>query len=424
MALTFIDCQGYAGAFAFGARSAGFQLIHKVEDPKGFGIPAFLANKHIFGQDFGYESGPPADWEPFPAELLIGNPPCSGFSGLNTVRGTARSRGVESEINQCMHDLFAYAVKVRPQIVIMESVAAAYRQGVSLMRHLAAKLVSDTGISYPYVTHVLQNNLSLGGCSNRPRYFLVVSQIPFGVEKPELSRVATLGDAISDLADGKLKWEPQQFGQPSWWSEALRTPSGVTDGHMPMINAAYRRLMDLVTGSRQVEWNEGEIELQVLSRYWDKWASLPESWDYESRPRDGLPAMTRAEVLVKREFQPAGFSSVMAWPTQQPARVLTGAGPGQWFNAIANRMPTHRECARIMGYPDWWMIEPMKDAKSLGAYWGKQTSVHPAFWVCYWAAASIQGTPGSFTGEQLPEGDRLIDVSQDWKPVWKKQQLT
>jgi site-specific DNA-cytosine methylase len=422
--LTYVDCQGYAGAFALGARQAGFQLVSKIEDLKGFGIPAFEANRHVFGDTFTTQARPHEEWEPHPVSLVIGNPPCSGFSGLNTVRGTVRSRGAGSQINDCMWRLFEYAAKCRPSMVIMESVQAAFTQGAELMRALVAALNDSTSLRYQ-TTHVLQNNLSVGGVSDRPRYFLVASQEPFGVEKYPLSHVPMLRDAITDLAVLPVQWEPQKIADISgitWWARKMHTPSMMVDGHMTMVNAHYRRLMDLVTGMHQVPWHEGEIELEVLRRYWDTFATLPESWDYESRPRDGQPA-PRSEVIIKRDFQPAGFSSVLAWNLDRPARVLTGAGPQQWFNALAQRMPTHRECARLMGYPDWWRIEPMQNVRSLGAYWGKQTSVHPATWICKWAASSMTGQPGSIQGDRLPDGSRLINVTHDWKPVWKRQQF-
>lgn len=428
MPLTFIDCQGFAGAFAFGAQQAGFQLLHKAEDKGGFGIPAFEANRHIFGQEFTTQASAPADWDvQLPVDLVIGNPPCSGFSPLNTVKGSPRSRGAGSQINQCMHNFWDYVARCRPQIAIMESVQAAYTQGQELMAYLVSSLSEKTGQHYKPV-HVLQNNLSVGGCADRPRYFLVATRVPFGVEAPFQQgdqshyMIPTLYDAIGDLSFQRLQWEVQEItSRPSWWASGLRLPSGRTDGHMPVVNAHYRRLMDLVRGDRTVEWHYGETELQVLQRYWDTWASLPESWDYMSKPKDGMPA-PRSEVLVKREFKPHGFSSVLAWPFDRPARVLTGAGPSQWFNAYANRMPTHRECARIMGYPDWWQIEPMKDVSGLGAYWGKQTSVHPAYWICQYAKSSILGQPGSLRGLEAADGSHVINVTHNWKAIWKRQQ--
>lgn len=415
MTIRFIDAHGYAGAFSLGATQAGMEIVAKLEDPKGFGIPAMLGNRHIFAGEWVYQQDKPVDWEPFDAEVIIGNPPCSGFSGLNTVKGTARSRGVDSSINQCMHDLFSYAAKVKPAVVIMESVQAAFTKGESLMTHLVSKLSNDTGRRYR-ITHVLQNNLSTGGCSDRPRYFLVAHAVPFGVEPFPLTAIPTLEDAIGDLARQPLQWEPQQllYSGGSWWSAPMRTPSAMVDGHMMIDNAHTKRIMALVTGDRAVEWRPGEIELNVMERYYTEHAKLPEEWDYPSDPRDGSPRASRSEVIIKREFKPAGFSSVLGWHPDRPARVLTGAGPNQAFNVMASRMLTHRECARIMGFPDWWRIEPWKDVPGAGSYWGKQTSVHPARWICYWVNQSLQGNPGSVTGEPHGEG-YLVNITHDWK---------
>ena len=419
----FADVYGFAGAFALGATQAGLELVHKCEDKTGFGIPAYTGNRHVFSGEWSYQADDPEDWEPADVEVVLGNPPCSGFSGLNTVRGTARSRGIDSDINKCMHQLFAYAAKVKPAFVVMESVQAAFTKGEPLMNALAGKLRDDTGRPYR-VTHVLQNNLSVGGCSDRPRYFLIVHAIPFGVEPFPVTRVPDLRDAIGDLARQPLAWEAQQllYGAGSWWSQPMRTPSAMIDGHMMAPNAHTARLMALVDHVSGVEWPANETELQVMERYYTKNMRLPEEWDYDSSPRDGGPKVPRSEIIIKREFKPAGFTHVLGWDPDRPARVLTGAGPGQAFNVMAQRMLTHRECARIMGFPDWWRIEPWKDVSGAGSYWGKQTSVHPAMWISHWVHQSLLGNPGDMRGEEGPNRSSVINITHAWKPVWKKQQ--
>lgn len=91
----------------------------------------------------------------------------------------------------------SYGAKVKPQILVMESVRSAYSQGHELMRQLRDELEEQSGLRYE-MYNVMQNAHNLGGAAIRPRYFLVLSQIPFGVEWPSVRR-PLLKDVIGDL---------------------------------------------------------------------------------------------------------------------------------------------------------------------------------------------------------------------------------
>lgn len=413
MTYRFIDTYGFAGGFSCGATQAGMRLVGKRENKWGFGVPLMEANREFLGNDWHSEISDPADWSPEDAEVVLGTPPCSAFSSMTA---GSKMHGMHADINNCMRDIMRYAIKVRPQIVAMESVAQAYTKGLPLMRELGRMVNEGTGLNY-HVTHVIQNNWSVGGVSKRKRYFLVLSQVPFGVERYQLDRLPVLGDALSDLQDLPLTWDQQEIkSDPTWWSEGLRVPAG-TDGHMPPTNAYSKRVMDLGSGDRGVAWLPGESEAHVLKRYHETHGELPESWRY---PTAG-GTTTRDAQLIARDFDAGGFSKPRHWPWDQPARVVNGAGPYMIWHPNG-RFATHRETARIMGFPDDWKVGTAKEAGNLSQYWGKGTSVAPARWVSEWIKSSLDGQPGSYVGEELGEGDRLIDVSMDWKPVWNRQQ--
>jgi hypothetical protein len=72
-----IACQTFAGGFDMGATKAGLKLIHKVENMGGFGIPNVEANRHLVGYEWESQAIEPSHWEVMPAQVVIGNPPCS-----------------------------------------------------------------------------------------------------------------------------------------------------------------------------------------------------------------------------------------------------------------------------------------------------------------------------------------------------------
>lgn len=414
MRYRFLDVHGFAGGFSCGATLAGMELAGKVEDKSAFGTALLEANREFLGDDWQAQAADPKDWQPIPADIVIGTPPCSAFSGMTSGYS---SHGAESHINHCMWDLIEYASRVRPAVVVMESVGQAYTRGVHLMQALHADLEKRTRLAYQ-ATHILQDNYSCGGVTKRRRYFLVLSQVPFGVELPELKWLPTVADALGDLRSQPLSWEAQPYASaPTWWSHHLRSASGEVDGHHePREHNHRQRLTDLTD---KVEWLPGEKESHVLKRYYDAHGELPESWRYKSSSKTNSH-LTRDKQLIDRGLDPGGFAQIKRWDWDMPGRVLTGAGPYQVWHPD-NRFLTHREAARIMGFPDDWKVGNSHEDRRLHGFWGKGTSVAPAEWVMNWVRASLDGEPGSVKGDDAEDGSRVINITARWKDVWKRQ---
>jgi site-specific DNA-cytosine methylase len=405
-----IDCQCFAGGFTLGVTQAGFTLVHKAEAPGGFGMTMCQANRGLLGDWWDGQVADPAAWEPVRADGMVTNPPCSGFS----VMSPSSFRGMGSTVNQCMRDSFGYARRVPGlKFVVMESVQSAYKIGLPLMRELAA--------TFPgwHVTHVLQNNLSLGGCTTRRRYFLCVTEFPLGVESEPLRWVPTVEDAIGDLRTLEMSWGTQPYdAKPTWWSVRQRSLSGRVDGHVtPQVSEVnLERLESILTGPDAVDWPPNYVWDQVLKRFYEANGYLPEQYEYQSQGRE-TSHLSRAKVLIDNDFQMGGYAQTRHWPWDRPGLVITGHGPAQVWHP-AGRHLTHRETARIMGFPDDWLIEPLRNDSQLGAMWGKGVSVDCGRWIGTWVLRSMEGNPGSIRGTQLPDGtDRVIDVSQDFKKV-------
>ena len=109
MTYTAIDCQCFAGGFTLGLVQAGFKLIGKREMKGGFGVANCEANRHLLGVDWDAEAVSPEAWS-VPqggADLVAGNPPCSGFSVLSS----KEFRGADSKINACMWAFAEYAAR-------------------------------------------------------------------------------------------------------------------------------------------------------------------------------------------------------------------------------------------------------------------------------------------------------------------------
>lgn len=397
MTYTAIDCQGFAGGFTLGAVQAGFQLVGKREMKGGFGVANCEGNRQLLGQDWHAEAVDPAMWS-VPdggADLVFGNPPCSGFSVLSS----REFRGADSKINACMWAFAEYAARVRPQIAIFESVQLAFTQGHSLMRDLRARLEDLTGEQWD-LHHVLHNALSVGGPAMRKRYFWVASRVPFGVDTPKLEWIPELRDIIGDLQGLYDTWQPQPYRRPpTWYSRRLRSPNGFVDGHKFVDNPNTRRTRELL---HAVDWKPNEHAQAVTKRYFDLYGALPPLWDHLT------------EKLKGQDFF-QGFNTPTMWNPDHHARVITGAGLLNSVHWREKRTYTHREAARILGFPDTWLIEPIQHISGLFMTWGKGITVDCGRWVADLARRALDGSPAEGTGEPIGDREFLHDVTNTWK---------
>jgi len=384
VAYRFVACQSFAGGFDVGAVQAGWELVHKVEQPGGFGLANCERNRDVLGQNWEGQACDYNAWHAPHADAVFANPPCSGFS----VMTDQRFRGVDAKVNQCMYVLMRYAARIRPQVVVMESVRAAYSQGRDLMIKLRAELEEQSGLRYG-LWHVYQNAHELGGAANRPRYFLVASQVPFGVEYPNVRR-PVLADVIGDLAGLGMTWEAQPYRRPeTWWTEPVRSPTGLVDGHVASRAPYVQRAVDLYEANGG--WPEGHHIAKVARAYWKRTGCLPESWAH------------LVEKLVGKDFN-MGYTSMTRWKWNSPGRVITGGALGLVMHPLEPRVITQREAARIMGFPDDWKIRPLRGVSGLSMTWGKGITTQCGRWIANWTARAIDGTPGTITGRQV--GDR------------------
>lgn len=393
-----VDVLGFAGGFTLGVVRAGFTLVGKRELKGGFGVANCEANRGLLGDAWTAEATAAEAWS-VPqggADLVFGNPPCSGFSVLSA----KEFRGVGSKIEHCMWSFVRYAARVDPKIVIFESVQQAYTQGRTLMSDLLAELKKLTGDDSWTLTHVLHNNYSVGGVSMRPRYFWVASRVPFGTDDPVPLKLPTLWDAIGDLSTLSDKVTPQMYlTDASWYGSRYRSVTGEVDGHVSLKNPNTRRTRDLL---ETTYWPAGDDLQRVLRRYYEANGELPASFKH-----------VEAKLVAKDFF--SGFNTPVRWHADRAARVITGAGLINTIHPYLNRTATHREVARIMGFPDDWLIEPFYNGPGATMTWGKGISVPCGEWIARCARRALEGEPGTNVGRELEDGSRVVDVTHNWK---------
>lgn len=383
-----------------GMVAAGFELVGKREMKGGFGVANCEANRHLLGNGWEAESSDPAHWT-VPgggANVVFGNPPCSGFS----VMSAKGFRGADSKINHCMWAFVEFAARCVPEVAVFESVQMAFTRpdGLNLMRRLRDRIEELTNERYT-LHHVLHNALAVGGSSVRRRYFFVVSRVPFGVEPVSPKRLPVLDEVIGDLAPHQESWELVPYAaEPSWWAAPRRSSVGRVDGHVSVDNPLTRRVRDLL---RETVWNPGESIATVARRYYHTHGRLPTSW------------VATAEKVVRSDFN-LGFTTPVRWDGSRYSRVITGGSLVTTVHPHLPRTLTHREVARIMGFPDDWRIEPLRGVSGLQMTWGKGITVDCGSWIGGWIRDALGGEPGTYPGEPIGDREFLIDGTHWYDP--------
>lgn len=451
-----VDVHGFGGGFTLGTVQAGFELTSKYSRHAGFGVFNTLGNRQLLGENWDSIASEPDRWEVSKTDFVFGNPPCAAFSTLSR----SDFRGKDNGINDYMWELVDYAARTDAPVIAWESVQQAFTQGLGLMRELHAHLEEVSGHKYT-LYHVLHNNISHGGIAMRKRYYWVASRIPFGIERgrvtregefAELDHVPVFGDMLGDLAPLGLTMERQRyrtiketpaadgeglarfeiFGGSKWLQREIHSETGFVDGHDTYHTRGVDLAMNLLT-IEDIEWPVRWPISGILRNYYKKFGKLPEGWDYPSKRKDPDTGeyiyQSKAERLIETDFN-MGLSQPFRWSAERPAQVVTGGAIRGVVHPYLPRFLTHREVARVQGFPDDWEIYPIRKAKDLGPGWGKGVPVQTGRWIARNARAALEGTPGPDSGVPLHAykkhlGERhgeypneyVIDTTYDFKKL-------
>jgi site-specific DNA-cytosine methylase len=400
--LTFAATQTFASAFDLGMVQAGFELQHKVEQEGGFGAPAPAANRHLLGQGWTAEAGMPSTWTPRSVDVVVSNPPCSGFS----VGSNREFRGADSPINHCMWATVEYAARCRPQIVAFESVAPAYSRpdGRDLMQRLRAHLEELTGDVW-VLTHLKHDAYAVGSVQTRRRYFWIAvrGDQPLRVNPTSLNTRQVLWNAIGDLESFPLSWEGQSLPEPACQSRYLDEMvnvdpyPGLVDGHQTMDQDGphLSRMAVLLRN----DWRQGETVEQAAKRYYSRNGRLPLPW-----------TQAQADNMIRKEWR-SSFWPTVRWRADRPAKVVHGGALSNAIHPTQPRPLTHREVARVMGFPDSWTCLPWAAGRGAHLFWGKGITVQCGRWLGNQLSAHLQGeSTDGYRGELVGEREWLIDI--------------
>ena len=326
-----IDLFAGCGGFSVGFEEAGYNIIKAVEFDKE--IAASYCHNHHNTMMYADDIGKIVDEDHFSrneADLIIGGPPCQGFSMAG-----ARIRGKNSFMNDPRNFLFRHYVNVvkivRPQIFVFENVKGILsKDGGKIFQEIVNAFGNPDnfdGDRY-YLHYKVCKAVEYGIPQRRERVILIgMKNKDFEIEKvfekvrtiisethPHFFDNVTLYDAISDMplpsTDGVVKLRSAK----TEYQKQLRNDSNLTYNHIATKhnNVAIGRMGKISAGQ-----NWTILDEEINSVHSGAYGRL--EWN--------SPTMT----VTTRFDTPAG---------------------GRFIHPDYNRTLTPREAARVQSFPD------------------------------------------------------------------------
>ncbi len=200
-----VDLFAGAGGLSLGFEQAGFNIRLAIEADKHAAMTykSNRKNKKVIVHSDDIHNLPPAKilktlgYKPGQLDIVIGGPPCQGFSTSNTV-----TRNRENPKNLLIFTFFEYVKKLKPKWFVMENVAGL---GIFERGDFKEKLLNKFSRQGYEVQCVVLNAANFGVPQSRNRIFFIGTNTGVSlkfvdslVQKKSKSQI-TIKDAISDL---------------------------------------------------------------------------------------------------------------------------------------------------------------------------------------------------------------------------------
>jgi DNA (cytosine-5)-methyltransferase 1 len=356
--LTFIDAFAGCGGLSLGLMQAGLRGKFAIEHD-GFAFATLKANLLAKGSPFKYswprwlpkeplsitsllgEYGPELAALSGDVDVLVGGPPCQGFS-------MAGRRQHDDPRNQLFAQYLRLVEIVKPKIVLIENVRGftmdfAVGENVTNYADALKAVLSDD-----YKVHERLLDLSQFGVPQaRTRYFVIAvrstvsatdpfklleNRVPTFLRALGISTPVSSSNAISDLEVGRCGTEPSTdtkgfdqiaYGRPLTRYQKLMNEAGITPSDLRLA----RHAADIEQRFREI------IEVSHVD------GRLNTSISAEVRERFGL------KKKALRVLDP-----------DRPSPTITSM-PDDLLHYSEPRTLTVRENARLQSFPDWYVFK-------------------------------------------------------------------
>jgi DNA (cytosine-5)-methyltransferase 1 len=328
---TVIDLFCGAGGLSEGFRQAGYHVLagNDFFEAAGETYAATHREARFLPNPIGdYTAGDflrAAGLKPGELDVLVGGPPCQGFSVYN------HQRGLHDERSSLYREYLRIVDGLQPNWVVLENVTGMTSAGGGAAVHAIIKGLNSLG--YGVRAEILRAE-EYGVPQERRRILFIGNRVGLPISFPEpthgaaLRRLVTVRDAISDLPTLK---NAEKRGIQTYASE-------------PQSEFQH----EMRAGSNSVT-NHSAATLSKINL--ERLSHIPQGGSWRDIPVDLLPqGMKRA----KRSDHTKRYGR-LSW-NGLASTILTKCDPhwGAYFHPEQDRTLTVREAARLQSFPDWF----------------------------------------------------------------------
>lgn len=327
--LSCVDLFCGSGGFSLGFHMEGFDILagtdlHETASQtykQNIEAPCVVGDIRDLSPDEFYQQ---AGIDPENIDVIIGGPPCKGFS-------TAGPYDVEDRRNSLFLQYIDFVEDILPRAIIMENVTGLLSMEDGKFRDRILKYTQDLGYN---TTYLKLNAADYGVPQLRERVFFIGYQENHPVNHPqqthsgngqklitgygenELQDYVTTKNAVSDLAFLGIGEQAEEYEKlpETDYQKQLRGDQDVLHNHTSPDHS--KRIQD-----RFAKFEPGESVSDVENRI--------------------------TESIKTRKH------TIMRWDPDKPANTVTTL-PEDFIHYKHNRIPTVRELARIQSFPDWF----------------------------------------------------------------------
>lgn len=319
---TVIDLFCGCGGLSEGFKQAGFKIVGGI-DFNNAAIETYNTNfegvgrcidltqiseEHIlsFGKEF------------IGADVIIGGPPCQGFSSAN------RYKKEEEDLrNKLFYEFVKFVDIIKPKFVVIENVRGIVTRDNGYAKDRIYEIFEERGY---IVNHSLLDSSDFGVPQKRIRNFFVMSKNKkFDFEKLKKKQGVTVKEAISELYDfDNCKVEDIYV---------LETPSKTT-------YQKYLRKKDNKIYNHLIKYPAEIVQKRI--------ACVPQGGNWMDIPKNLFDNnRTNRHSSAYKRLDENNFS----------VTIDTGNSHSNYFHPIYNRIPTVREAARLQSFKDSFIFE-------------------------------------------------------------------
>ncbi|WP_439637039.1 DNA cytosine methyltransferase [Oceanicaulis sp.] len=315
---TVVDLFSGCGGLSQGFEEAGFEIVSAYDS----WLPAVETYRRNFSHhidlcELGLDTELPA------ADVIIGGPPCQGFS-------SAGLRRTGDERNTLISVFSRLVERFRPKAFVFENVEG-FLTGQS--GHFVFELLEPL-ISAGYRIHLRKINASNFGVPQHRKRVLVIGGLGWDPTFPKHSH-SSLGAPGATLLNGnRLPFSPT-LGETFSDLPPAKQKTGSRDD--PQLDHTFS------------SFSAADQERASLLKPGQRMRDLPEELWHESYKRRANRRVSDGTPTERRGGAPSGLRRLRA---DEPSKAITGGALREFVHPTEDRPLTIRECARLQTFPD------------------------------------------------------------------------